>query len=180
MDCMIIDCDNLAYIDLDEDEIMHWKYIKRVKLPNGKYRYYYDQSELDNMQKQIDENRKKSLENVLDASASKTNRDLAGKRMDELENLYDETGKSQYAEGYLKNKQQYEELDKAASYHADQAKQYSKKAETLVKQYNTKKVVSFAERTISKGVVAVANFFSKLFGQKNGGVKITSTSSLTK
>lgn len=31
----------LVYIDLDEGELMHWKYIKREKLPNGKYRYYY-------------------------------------------------------------------------------------------------------------------------------------------
>ena len=29
-------------IELSDDELMHWKYIKRVKLPNGKYRYYYD------------------------------------------------------------------------------------------------------------------------------------------
>ena len=37
---------NIRYIDLDEDEMMHWKYIKRVKLSNGKYRYYYDESVL--------------------------------------------------------------------------------------------------------------------------------------
>ena len=37
--------DNIAYIDLDEGELMHWKYIKREKLPNGKWRYYYDESE---------------------------------------------------------------------------------------------------------------------------------------
>lgn len=28
------------------DEIMHWKYIKKIK-KNGKWRYYYDTSELD-------------------------------------------------------------------------------------------------------------------------------------
>lgn len=33
---------SIAYIDLDDGELMHWKYIKRVKLPNGKWRYYYD------------------------------------------------------------------------------------------------------------------------------------------
>lgn len=32
----------LAYIDLDEGELLHWKYIKKKKLPNGKWRYYYD------------------------------------------------------------------------------------------------------------------------------------------
>jgi len=37
----------MKYIDLDPDVLVHWKYIKRVKLSNGKYRYYYDESELD-------------------------------------------------------------------------------------------------------------------------------------
>ena len=27
---------------LADDEIMHWKYVKRVRGKNGKYRYYYD------------------------------------------------------------------------------------------------------------------------------------------
>ena len=27
---------------LADDELMHWKYIKRVRGKNGKYRYYYD------------------------------------------------------------------------------------------------------------------------------------------
>lgn len=33
---------NVAYVDLDEGELMHWKYIKKTKRPNGKWRYYYD------------------------------------------------------------------------------------------------------------------------------------------
>ena len=33
---------NLLYVDIDEGELRHWKYIKREKLPNGKWRYYYD------------------------------------------------------------------------------------------------------------------------------------------
>lgn len=32
---------NIRYVDLNQDEMMHYKYIKREKLPNGKYRYYY-------------------------------------------------------------------------------------------------------------------------------------------
>lgn len=27
---------------LADDELMHWKYIKRVRKPDGSYRYYYD------------------------------------------------------------------------------------------------------------------------------------------
>lgn len=33
---------DIRHIDLDEGELCHWKYIKREKLPNGKWRYYYD------------------------------------------------------------------------------------------------------------------------------------------
>lgn len=28
------------------DELYHWKYVKREKLPSGKYRYYYDKDKL--------------------------------------------------------------------------------------------------------------------------------------
>lgn len=37
---------SIRYIDLDPDVMMHWKYIKRVKLSNGKYRYYYNEADL--------------------------------------------------------------------------------------------------------------------------------------
>ena len=36
----------LAYVDLDEGELAHFKYIKREKLPNGKWRYYYDAEQM--------------------------------------------------------------------------------------------------------------------------------------
>lgn len=42
--------ENIAYIDLDEGELMHWKYIKKKKLPNGKWRYYYD---VDSLKKDV-------------------------------------------------------------------------------------------------------------------------------
>ena len=29
-----------------DDELYHWKYIKKVKKPNGKWRYYYDTKQL--------------------------------------------------------------------------------------------------------------------------------------
>ena len=33
-----------------DDELMHWKYLKKKKLPNGKWRYYYD---LDSLKKDV-------------------------------------------------------------------------------------------------------------------------------
>lgn len=37
---------DICYIDLWPNEMMHWKYLKREKLPNGKYRYWYDKESL--------------------------------------------------------------------------------------------------------------------------------------
>lgn len=37
---------NICYIDLWPNEMMHWKYLKREKLPNGKFRYWYDRESL--------------------------------------------------------------------------------------------------------------------------------------
>ena len=42
--------DGIRYIDLDEGELMHWKYIKREKV-NGKWRYYYKDTEYDKLHK---------------------------------------------------------------------------------------------------------------------------------
>lgn len=37
---------DICYIDLWPNEMMHWKYLKREKLHNGKYRYWYDKESL--------------------------------------------------------------------------------------------------------------------------------------
>ena len=50
-------------IELADDELMHWKYIKRVKLPNGKYRYYYDYTSTTRGDHDIATNYGKELEN---------------------------------------------------------------------------------------------------------------------
>ena len=39
---------SLSYVDLDDSELMHWKYVKKKRLPNGKWRYYYDVNQLKN------------------------------------------------------------------------------------------------------------------------------------
>lgn len=33
---------DVSFREVSENELYHWKYIKREKLPGGKYRYYYD------------------------------------------------------------------------------------------------------------------------------------------
>lgn len=45
----------ISYIDLDADEIAHFKYIKREKLPNGKYRYYYQDDAYEKAKKKLED-----------------------------------------------------------------------------------------------------------------------------
>lgn len=62
---------DLAYIDLDEGELMHWKYIKREKMPNGKWRYYYDKDELKKNAKVTVDKIKTDWKSKLDAASDK-------------------------------------------------------------------------------------------------------------
>ena len=108
--------------ETSDDELIHWKYVKRVK-KNGRWVYYYDQSELDAMREKIAETERKTF---LDTrGASPTSGHIVGI-----------------------NTRSYNEL------------------KALTKEYNTKKVSTFASRTISKGAVKVGNLFSKVFSKK--------------
>ena len=62
----IVHSENMCYVDVGEDEIFHWKYIKREKLPNGKWRYYYDLEELKN-------DAKKTVDKTTDSVLGKAN-----------------------------------------------------------------------------------------------------------
>lgn len=53
---------NIEYVDLREDEIFHWKYIMRVKLPGGGYRYYYYKPELKNLQATVNRESQQSYQ----------------------------------------------------------------------------------------------------------------------
>lgn len=155
---------DIRYIDLDPDVLVHWKYIKRVKLPNGKYRYYYDQSELDALEKEMEDAYQKRLESNVEYSVSKFNADLAKERSENAKENYFKTKDSKYFDSYEKNEKQYYDNLYKANRASDKAKRYDEQAREAKKKYNTKKITSFLDRTISKGIVAVANLLSKWFG----------------
>lgn len=166
---MLAHGDDVHYIDLDEDEIMHWKYIRREKLPNGKYRYYYTEKELNKYKNEAAQASK-------NAEKSKKKYDLA----------YHKYGRAKESEGKAVvryrnaiNNSKSNILDwiktsdtrtrasqnvKTTKKEADKAKREyekaAKKAEQLVKKYERKKVTSFVSRTVSKGIVAVANWLN--------------------
>lgn len=156
--------DNIAYIDLDEDEICHWKYIKREKLPNGKWRYFYDQSELDAVRDEY----KTAQSNAWRAGAEfgnakgETKKAYENKKKADVDHNFsrglDEARKTYNAKqrasaDYLKAKSN----EYAAEQRSHSAYIAYKEAE---KKYNTKKLVSFPARTIAKGAVKIANLLS--------------------
>lgn len=109
---------NIRYIDLDPDELIHWKYIKRMKLSNGKYRYYYDESEL-----KIAKGKADAARVAADAANSSIGSRVTSK---------------------------------------DNRKRLNDLARKTAIEYEFKKITSFPARIISKGLVAVGNWLSKL------------------
>lgn len=159
--------DNIAYIDLDPDEIMHWKYIKREKLANGKYRYYYDQSSLDTKKKAANDAQ-------AERNAAKDDYEFAKNKLDLIETHH---GKA-YIYGQRNGmtipiitgtpgEKLVAQIEKDAE--KKEYKEASVKATKLTAKYATEKVIGLPLRAISKGIVAIANLFSG--GNKNKSIE---------
>lgn len=150
--------DTSAYIDLDSDEIMHWKYIKREKLANGKYRYYYDQSGLD-LQEQSALKAEQEVDNAyrrVDEAKSKL--DIATSAMQKARsNGNRKIPLNQVNAMRLKVNEAYADL-KIAEIKLDETKQSASKT---ISKYSKERLISLPARAISKGIVSIVNLFSK-------------------
>ena len=155
---------NICHVDLDEDELIHWKYIKKIKLPNGKWRYYYNQSELDkykqaaydsvnarkdakshlNFVSAVDRSYEREMSEVR-ADVVKSNYTLSRAQYDRLEEVSRMAAKTSVAR--VEAKKNYEKLVKDSRKH--------------VSRYVAKAVSAFPERTISRGAVFVGNLLNK-------------------
>lgn len=135
-------------VEVSDDVLMHWKYIKKEK-KNGRWVYYY-KDDLDRYKESAD---KKSDQAFKDSALMYTR-----------ESIYKNAAKKARQGGALTS----ELLDASRKYDAAKYKYEtsSKAARAAQKKYNKIKITTFAERTISKGAVKVANFFSKLFSKK--------------
>ena len=141
---------DIRYIDLAEGELMHWKYVKREKLPGGGWRYYYDQSELDKAKRAADNAKRAS-----DAATSRANMSRAARDYRNKERNKDGRWDANDARGAAEDEVAYRSK---ASYAATA----KSNADAYAKRYQKMKVNSFLPRTISKGAVAVANLASKV------------------
>ncbi len=149
--------------EIPEDELMHWKYIKREKV-NGKWKYYYDQSELDAAKASANKKR-----NAYERASDKYTKDTtalldSNLRVRQLRNqLMNASSSKDKARASLELTRASEEADKVKQTQRNshtvlvRTKQYAEEAE---KAYNKNKIVSFPARTVAKGAVKVANILS--------------------
>lgn len=159
--------DNIAYIDLDPDEIMHWKYIKREKLANGKWRYYYDDSSL--------KSKLEAANNAYDEAKDAKDKYSTAKYHAELARLNDTPSQreikiSETASimGAVKTGNLFiKELQQAEA--KKEYKEAAAKAAKICAKHAAEGVLGLPLRVISKGIVAIANLFSG--GKKNKGVE---------
>ena len=160
----------IRYIDLDEDELVHWKYIKRVKV-NGRWRYYYDDSEYRNAANAAHE-------------AEKAMNKAAGEMSVAEKNYKDKVIETRDSNGRLvgasaPTPEAVEAITELANART-RYKEAKKKADEAVRKYKRVSFSTLATETINKGMVAIANFFSDLFsGAKNnrGGTTYTTSTS---
>ena len=137
-------------VEVSDDVLMHWKYIKREK-KNGRWVYYYDDSEMKRAQAEYDH-----VKRSVDYASAKY-KDAKTER-DSYFNGIAKFGKKERARG--------ETISKNYDNARDLLKTANANYKIAEKKYNQKKVSTFAARTISKGVVKVANLFSKTFSKK--------------
>ena len=146
------------------NELKHWKYVKREKV-NGKWRYYYDDSEL---------KKAKSAE-----KEARTEMGKAAVYSDKAKDEYDDAvnnarnfmnGDTSKVKDVTKQMSINSDLVKSAKSNYTNAESYHKEAVAAYDKAYSKlrktKVKHVVVGTIAKGVAAVGNFFSKLFSKK--------------
>lgn len=150
---------DICYIDLDPDELVHWKYIKRVKLPNGKYRYYYDNSYRSNQENiyktNMLESFKKSAE-VVNAEDDMKNASRRRKSNYEVGD-YDRAHKASV---------EFQDAARRKKTAESEAKAANDAANKALKKYEAMKVTEFVAKNIVKGLNAISNLIYKLTHKK--------------
>ena len=155
---------------MSEDELMHWKYIKREKQPDGSYKYFYDTSDEDNAAKA-----KAKTEHEADNARSRM-----GAAQIKAQEAYNKWRYSvpygvgltikQAKELEKEREKLYKEYQKAQK-EADAAtaayKAAKKKAEKTVNKYKLQMVGNFLNKTVSLGITAVAQLVGSVFNNKN-------------
>lgn len=151
-----------AFYELTDDELAHFKYIKKER-KNGRWVYYYD-DDLDNYEQIMNDAKAQRDRYAYEKEKTAAELSAAGKAfMDTLNNI-ENNGLS------LSTLSSQKDAAEKATKANEEANELYEKANDLyeksVAAYEKEKVSELPQKAIAKGVVAVANFFSKLFGKK--------------
>lgn len=139
-------------VEVSDDVLMHWKYIKREK-KNGRWVYYYDQKSADRADYEIAKRYQSAEKHTM-------------KRQQQLKTAKDrlnKSGVSLNSKVYYGNQAKIVNTYKRSVTNLESAKAAQKKA---YRKYKTRNIKNFAAKTISKGAVKVANVFSRLIPKK--------------
>jgi hypothetical protein len=148
-----------------EDELMHWKYLKKVKLPNGKYRYIYDENELKKYEESMNASERATVNAAIDVVNLQKEYDTATKNYNDasLKNQLAVTTKKQ-AETFdaaytaLQNKKKSEaKLERAKKNHEQLVDEANKKIDGHKKE----KLKAASAKTIAKGLNFIMDLFSR-------------------
>lgn len=149
---------NISYVDLDENELVHFKYIKREKLSNGRYRYYYD---VDQLKDDL------GFDERAQYRQTKSEYERASKRADEsFDNWMDFYKDYDYKD--RSQRKRNTELRIKASAAKQTYDDWTKKHNEAYNNYMNTPLGKLAKATapIERGAKVVSNFLSKIFGKK--------------
>lgn len=129
-------CHSDIYLGADfSDGLRHWKYIKKVRGSNGKFRYYYKNDKLD------------ILEAKNNAALGKAMRDSSPYS----------SAKTQYKDG-----KPYQTIyTHKPNYSEARAKKSEDEYKQINKQYNIERVKDVPKRTIGRAIAWIANLFNR-------------------
>lgn len=135
---------------LSEDELMHFKYISKKKV-NGKWRYVYDQSELD----KEGANAKKQVLNAHGKAAAA----YRNQGYYYITDDYGTTKELQNTKAYKDTEKMLKEQkhNRSALDVIKESKEDLKRARRAETKYNLKKISSAPARAISKAIAKVGN-----------------------
>lgn len=140
-----------GFVSVNDDELMHWKYVKKKRV-NGKWRYYYDDSEYKNAKKEHDQAK-------LDHEVAKGVTEYTKNNFEEQKADAEKDGKVTGLEKMLVSIS-YDAFEIASSTQAATGKRFVETQTKYKKALKKDKLV----RPIAKGIATIGNLFRKIIG----------------